>query len=150
MSDNERQFEILDNLPPVSVDSVFRQVKACHPHETDFDEGDLEDRIYCFSSYKKGIIDLRGLNLHEFDICEQTVEEYKALYKANGPGPELVYDPVNNSLIDGNHRANAAFELGVYYVEAFIGDADTYEPVLECEEECEMDEEDEVKFSFSP
>jgi len=148
MSDTESRFEILDNLPQVSVEAVLRQVKSSHPRQEDFDEGDLTDRLYCFSSYKKGILDLRGLNLHQFDICEDTVQEYKAAYVAHGPGPELVYDPVNNSLIDGNHRANAAFELGEFYLEAFIGDAATYEPILECEEVFEIDEEDD--FSFSP
>ena len=138
----------LDNLPQVSAESVFRLVRDCHYRKEDFDEGDLTDRLYSFRSYKKGIIDLRGINLHQFDICENTVDEYKAAYIANGPGPELVYDPVNNSLIDGNHRANAAFELGVFYLEAFIGDAATYEPIIEPEECCEIEEDSAFSFAY--
>jgi hypothetical protein len=144
MGTTETRFQILDNLPPVSVDAVVHQVKACHARPEDFDDGNLVDRLYCYRAYSKGIIDIRVLDLQKFDICEQTVQEYKVAYLAHGPGPELVYDPVNNSLIDGNHRANAAFELGVYFMEAFIGHTDTYEPLIDPDDKLEVDEDHEL------
>lgn len=123
---------------------VIAHVLATHSRPEDFDEGDLLDRVASFGAYQKSLLDLDTVDLDEFALCDVTIEEYRLLYLASGGrGPELIYDPVNGSMIDGLHRANACRRAGYRFHEAFIGDPQTYEPVLD---EPEL-EDDEVELS---
>lgn len=130
---------------------VIAHVLGIHSNPQDFEEGDLLDRVASFGTYQKSLLDLDTVDLDEFALCDVTIEEYRLLYVASaGQGPELIYDPVNGSMIDGLHRANACRRAGFRYHEAFIGDPQTYEPTLPVDEpdtdDIELDEDD----SFSP
>jgi hypothetical protein len=130
---------------------VIAHVLRTHPRPEDFDEGNLLDRVASFGGYHKSMLDLDTVDLDEFALCEVTIEEYRLLYLAsNGQGPELIYDPVNCSMIDGIHRANACRQAGYRFHEAFIGDPQTYEPMLDEhgleDDEVELTEDD----SFEP
>lgn len=110
---------------------VIAHVLRTHHRSEDFEEGNLLDRVATFGVYRKGMLDLEMVDLDEFALCEITIEEYRLLYLASdGRGPELIYDPVNGSMIDGLHRANACLRAGYRFHEAFIGDPQTYEPML--------------------
>ena len=110
---------IIESIGP---DTIFNQVKKIHHTFRDIEEGDLPDRIYWFSEYKKSELPLSLLYLHEFFVDEQLVDDYvKLIQSSPNTMPPIVYDPIAGSIIDGNHRANAYAKLGYDTIPAYVG-----------------------------
>ena len=122
----------------VDPNTIFNQVKKIHHTFQDIEEGDLPDRIYWFDEYKKTELPLSHINLDEFGIDEQLVDEYADLIKASpNTMPPIVFDPIAGSIIDGAHRANAYAKLGYDTIPAYVGltKSDTYGEREEVDEE---------------
>lgn len=120
----------------VGPDTIFNQVKDIHREFRDIEEGDLPDRIYWFDDYKTTQLPLSQINLDEFIVDEDLVEDYIDYIK-DSPNtmPPIVYDPIAKSVIDGMHRANAYARLGYDTIPAYVGltksasygESDTYD-----------------------
>ena len=130
---------IIESVDPYTI---FNQVKEIHREFRDIEEGDLPDRIYWFDEYKTSQIPLSQINLNEFEVDEDLVEDYIEYIKDSPTTmPPIVYDPVAGSVIDGMHRANAYARLGYDSIPAYVGliKSDSYgessEPVDETVEE---------------
>lgn len=82
--------------------------------------GDLGDRLEEYEKYKLKEIPIDKLNLNEWDLDEDYVEEYKNKYLENKDYPPIVVDS-DYGIIDGLHRANALKKLGLEKIMAFIG-----------------------------
>ena len=122
----------------VDPNTIFNQVKKIHHTFQDIEEGDLPDRIYWFDEYKKTDLPLSQINLDEFGIDEQLVDEYAELIKASpNTMPPIVFDPIAGSIIDGAHRANAYAKLGYDTIPAYVGltKSDSYGEREEVDEE---------------
>lgn len=113
-----REF-IIESVDPYTI---FNQVKDIHREFRDIEEGDLPDRIYWFDDYKLVNLPLSKINLDEFYIDEDLIEDYIEYIKDSPKTmPPIVYDPVANSVIDGMHRANAYARLGYDSIPAYVG-----------------------------
>ena len=114
-----REDGIVESVDPYTI---FNQVKEIHREFRDIEEGDLPDRIYWFDEYKTSQIPLSQINLNEFEVDEDVVEDYIEYIKDSPKTmPPIVYDPVAGSVIDGMHRANAYARLGYDTIPAYIG-----------------------------
>ena len=120
----------------VGPDTIFNQVKDIHREFRDIEEGDLPDRIYWFDEYKTTQLPLSQINLDEFIVDEDLVEDYIDYIKDSPKTmPPIVYDPIAKSVIDGMHRANAYARLGYETIPAYVGltksdsygESDTYD-----------------------
>lgn len=112
----------------VVVDSrtVLDMVQDIHGRPEDFDEGDLVHRINKFDTYEKTVMDISDLDLDEWQVDEDFVEELSKRIEKEGYHP-IVYDPDEGSIIDGTHRANALNLIGKTKIKAYVGkDIDPY------------------------
>ena len=112
----------------VVVDSrtVLDMVQDIHGRPEDFDEGDLVHRINKFDTYEKTVMDISDLDLDEWQVDEDFVEELSKRIEKEGYHP-IVYDPDEGSIIDGTHRANALSLIGTTKIKAYVGkDIDPY------------------------
>jgi hypothetical protein len=110
------------NQPIVDSNHIYTLAKKIHRNYNDFGEGDLSDRIFWFDQYKLVNLPLSKLNLNEWDIDEDLVADHVAqIMKSKHTMPPIVFDPIQNSIIDGTHRANAYAKLGYDSIPAYIG-----------------------------
>lgn len=106
----------------ISPGDLGRMVQTIHRDEQDFSEGDLTDRIYWFNSYVLTELELSIINLNEYYVNEDLVEDYIDYIK-DSPNtmPPIVFDPYTETVIDGIHRANAYARLGYSSIPAYVG-----------------------------
>jgi len=106
----------------INPGDLDRMVQIIHRDERDFSKGDLTDRIYWFNSYVLTELELSIINLNEYYVDENLVKDYIDYIK-DSPNtmPPIVFDPYNQSVIDGIHRANAYARLGYSFIPAYIG-----------------------------
>jgi len=103
---------------------VYSLVQRIHHTYDDFIDGDLGDRIEKYSEYELKEIPLADLNLDEWYIDEDMVDEYVEKFQEFKEYPPIVVgkDRLNKyTIIDGIHWANALSELGLKSIKAFVG-----------------------------
>jgi len=116
--------ELLRENLQQTVDSnyIYALAKKIHRNYDDFGEGDLSDRIFWFDQYKLTNLPLSKLDLDEWDVDEDLVADHVAeIMKSRHTMPPIVYDPVEGSIIDGIHRANAYAKLEYDTIPAYVG-----------------------------
>ena len=111
---------ILNENTVVDSRTVLDMVQDIHGRPEDFDEGDLIHRINKFDTYEKTVMDIDDLNLDEWEVDEDFVEELSKRIEKEGYYP-IVYDPDDGSIIDGTHRANALNLIGKPKIKAYVG-----------------------------
>ena len=129
-----RETGIIESVDP---HTIFNQVKEIHREFRDIEEGDLPDRIYWFDEYKTTQLPLSKINLDEYYVDEDLVEDYIEYIKDSPKTmPPIVYDPIAGAVIDGMHRANAYARLGYDTIPAYVGltKSDSYGEREEVEE----------------
>lgn len=106
----------------VDANTIYRTVQSAHHTPEDFEEGDIGDRIYWFDDYKLTSLPIADLNLNEYYVDEDRVDDYveRIQYSPNTM-PPIVYDPIAKSIIDGIHRAAAYSKLGHATIPAYSG-----------------------------
>jgi hypothetical protein len=106
----------------VDAHTIYGIVQGGHREPNDFVEGDIGDRIYWFDDYKQTELPISQINLDEYYVDEDLVEDYIDFIK-DSPNtmPPIVYDPIEGSVIDGIHRANAYARLGRETIPAYVG-----------------------------
>ena len=105
----------------VSDNYISDYVESIHGKPEDFDEGDINDRIYKYSEYKLTKIEIDDLDLEEFYVDEDYVQDLELEIQKEGKYSPIVFDPDQKSIIDGIHRANALHNLGKKYINAYVG-----------------------------
>lgn len=86
--------------------------------------GDLLHRISRFDAYVLENVSINELSLGEFVADPENdnyVKHLAARIKKESNYPPIVYDSITDSIIDGNHRANAVALLGHKTVRAYVG-----------------------------
>lgn len=103
----------------IPEDIIYQYVQILHGNH-DFIDGDLGKRIEKYSSYQLVEVDINKLNIDEYYLFDDLVDEYVEEYKKRGSYPPPV---VTNKyrLIDGNHRSNALNKLGISKIKVFKG-----------------------------
>ena len=98
--------------------------KLHHKRREDFSEGDLGDRIEEYPYYIVKEIPISDIDLDEFYLDEDDVEEYMDMIIERQSYPPIVISKKYmsyHSIIDGTHRANALKELGFNSIICFVG-----------------------------
>jgi hypothetical protein len=99
---------------------IVAWVRTLHSSPIDFDEGDLEERLWDHAPYALRTIALDSVDAHEWALCEEQIQEYAAMESV---APPIVVDR-HGSIIDGTHRVNAALRRGHTGVLAYVSQAD--------------------------
>lgn len=98
-----------------------------HKRLEDFEDGDIVDRIFAYSHYELREIHISGLDLNEFGIDEDTVDGY---VKNGDDVAPIIFGSDDGSIIDGNHRANAANVRGESTILGYVGHRGPLPPSL--------------------
>jgi len=106
----------------VSVNEVFELCERLHMRSEDFEDGDLSDRIYQYSTYIKEYVPLDLIDTDEWAWDQDYVDEYKNRDVSTMP-PIVLEAPYHDryTIIDGTHRANAMKQLGENKILALVG-----------------------------
>jgi len=84
------------------------------------ESNELKNKIEKFDFYKLGELPISKIKINPSTINIEKVEEYKEIIKINPDYSPLIYDSINNRIIDGAHRAEALKEMGYETVRAYI------------------------------
>jgi len=104
--------------------------KLHHKRKEDFWEGDLGERIEKYPFYIVKEIPIEQIEMDEFQVDDDDVEEYVELFKKLNSYPPIVLTKKQYGyyyIIDGTHRANALRELGLKSIICFVGKKKTQE-----------------------
>jgi hypothetical protein len=99
---------------------VYGYTQRIHHTKDDFIDGDLGERIEKYKRYIVKEVNISDIEIDEFYIDEDLVEEYKEKILKFNTYPPIVLNK-DLSIIDGTHRINALNELGYEKVVAFVG-----------------------------
>jgi hypothetical protein len=112
------------DAPPLGTllgpDDLIDDVRSQHHTPEDFDEGDLEDRLYAYRRYRLQNVPLDQIELDEWEVVEEWVADYVRRLGAGSepPSPILRHDL---GIIDGTHRLNALAQAGRTEVACWVG-----------------------------
>lgn len=100
-------------------DIIYQYVEILHGNH-DFVDGDLGKRIEKYKNYQLVEVDINKLNIDEYYLFDDLVDEYVDIYNKTKKYPPVVITS-GYRLIDGNHRSNALNKLGFNKIKAFKG-----------------------------
>lgn len=95
----------------IEEEYIYNYIQYLHDdYEGAFIDGDLGSRIEEFNRYKLTEINISEIDLDEFYIDNDSVNEYKSIINNTGDYPPIVVDN-EYRIIDGSHRAVAVSKL---------------------------------------
>ena len=101
-------------------DQIYTYIQKLHRNQDDFTDGDISTRIEKYKQYKVETVNIEDIDIKEFDLVDEYVEDYVEELKKKKTYPPIVLAH-NYQIIDGTHRANALAELGYKKIVAFVG-----------------------------
>lgn len=108
-----------------SESDIYPYIQRLHIKDYDFYDGDIGERIERFPKYQVAEIPIDKINMDEYELDDEVVDEYVEKYKKFGTYPPIVLGYYDNNwgynIIDGNHRANALKNAGLKSIICFIG-----------------------------
>jgi hypothetical protein len=105
----------------ISAADLLELVEEWHHTPEDLADGDLGERVWRFDEYRLGWIPIERIHLNEWTVREELVSRFRARLARGEEAPPIVFDPVEDSVIDGINRANALAAEGRDEVMAYIG-----------------------------
>ena len=104
---------------------IYQYIQKLHyKRDYDFWEGNLGERIEKFPYYDVKEIPIKDIEMDEYQLDEDDIEEYIEMFKKRGSYPPIVLGKKSYgyyNIIDGTHRANALRELGFDKIICFVG-----------------------------
>jgi len=104
---------------------IYQYIQKLHyKRDYDFWEGDLGQRIEKFPYYVVQEVPIENIEMDEYQLDEDDMEEYIKMFKEKGSYPPIVLGGKyyrHYDIIDGTHRANALRELGFVKIICFVG-----------------------------
>ena len=110
--------DIVDN------DVIYRFCRKIHRNDEDFYDGDLGKRIDKFNHYKLSMIPINEINIYEWQINDDDVDDYAKMYIQKNDYPPIILGRKKYgkyTIIDGTHRANALHNLGLTKIKCWVG-----------------------------
>lgn len=108
-----------------SESDVYPYIQKLHRNEEDFYDGDIGERIERFPKYQVAEIPIDKINMDEYQLDDDYVDDYVEKYKQIGTYPPIVLGYYDNNwgydIIDGTHRANALKNAGLKSIICFVG-----------------------------
>jgi hypothetical protein len=110
----------------VAADFLISLVADMNEGDRDFDfDGPLPHWISRFGSYELRRLDLTEIDLGEHDFSADLADVYAGMDPATMP--PIIFDPLEHSIVDGNHRVQGAVRRGDRDVLTYVGVTDTAE-----------------------
>ncbi len=104
---------------------IYQYIQKLHyKRDYDFWEGDLGERIEKFPYYVVKEIPVKDIEMDEYQLDDDDMEEYIEMFEERGSYPPIVLGKKSYgyyNIIDGTHRANALRELGFDKIICFVG-----------------------------
>lgn len=104
---------------------IYQYIQKLHyKRDYDFWEGDLGERIEKYPYYVVKEISIKDIEMDEYQLDEDDMEEYIEMFKERGSYPPIVLGKKSygyHNIIDGTHRANALREIGLESIICFVG-----------------------------
>ncbi len=104
---------------------IYSYIQKLHRNVEDFYDGNISERIEEFSKYIVADILIDKINMDEYQLDDDYVEEYVKLFKKSGTYPPIVLGYYDNNwgydIIDGTHRANALRKSGLKSIICYVG-----------------------------
>lgn len=105
---------------------IYVYAEYLHTRPDDWTEGDLGNRIEKSSRYQLLEVDIRDIDIAEWDINDDVVDDYmQILDENNGYCPPIILEKKSDNelycIIDGIHRANAVSEAGYTKINSWVG-----------------------------
>ena len=120
----QRVFDKIENSKVGDIlpeSDIYNYVEYLHGLDNeDFEYGDIVERIEEFSSYQLQEVNISDINIGEFGVDWDIVDNYAELIKQSNKYPYVILSDTYR-IIDGAHRLNALSELGYKKVLAFVG-----------------------------
>lgn len=108
-------------LYPEFIDPYHIRQEIIEDHLIDFEEGDIENRLFKFNQYKLLMVSINKIRAGQWRIDQDKVNRFKSkILKGEIPFP-IVYDKRKHSIIDGSHRYEAFKSLGFNKIVVYIG-----------------------------
>jgi hypothetical protein len=104
----------------IDASDLYHLIREIHHTPMDFQEGDIRERIFEYSKYHLDSIPIASLNLNEWELDESRVKTIENNIRSAGYIIPIVFDTHKGTIIDGIHRANAAKNLGLIMIPAYI------------------------------
>ena len=107
----------------VSSEYLASEVESFHHTHDDIIDGDLLQRIQQYELWELVEYNIDDLDLEEWNINDDLVEEYINETKNNPNYPPVIIDNKSYgtpTIVDGTHRLNALNQLGYKTVKAYI------------------------------
>lgn len=82
---------------------------------------ELKNKIEEYNLYKLGELPISKIKIDSSTINKDKVDEYIENIKINPDYSPVIYDSINNKIIDGAHRIEALKQMGYETVRAYIG-----------------------------
>jgi hypothetical protein len=114
-------YRMADNI--IDAFRLSSEVESLHHTYEDIEDGDLLQRIHKYAFWKLTEYNIDDLDLDEWSIDEDRVEEYVEKLKMNPDYPPVIIDNKSYgipTIVDGTHRLNALAELGYKTVKAYV------------------------------
>jgi len=113
-------FEDIEAFP--TADDLEYLISKIHRNPEDLEDGDIIERINECYSYELKEINISLLDLNEWDVDLDYVEDYKDL-DVNTMPPIIIHEfsSGNYSIVDGIHRLNACHKKGLKKIKAYVG-----------------------------
>jgi hypothetical protein len=128
-------FESLYSNQNVNIGDIYDEPdiytyvqKLHHKRKEDFWEGDLGERIEKYPFYVVKEIPIEQIEMDQFQIDDDDIEEYIELFNKLNSYPPIVLTKKQDGyyyIIDGTHRANVLRELGFKTIISFVGKKNT-------------------------
>lgn len=113
-----------ENITISSSDELCSKMELIHRNPDDLIKGDLLERINSVDYYSLESLDINLLDLNEWDVDEDLVEDYVSMNETNMP-PVIVHKYLDQySIVDGIHRLNALSQKGYKSIKAYVGNRD--------------------------
>lgn len=110
----------------ITPNELIQYVIKWHRRTQDFENGDLNFRIWKFTKYVLTQLPISELDMEEWQVDDEYVDEYARMDIRTMP--PIVYDADLETMIDGMHRVNAVARQGGTHILAYVGTSDNIDP----------------------
>ena len=116
------------DYPSVATpDGLLRMIQDIHHRPEDFENGDINHRIYKFKQYH--LTELPITNLYSpWDVDATASDGYADRMRGGELPPPIIYDADTGIMIDGGHRLEAARLANLKSLPAYVGRTEDMNP----------------------
>jgi len=125
VSVNENQetaiFDYDEDVKLISSSDLINIVKSLHNKNKEIFDENLSNKINQFNYYKLSTIPSSTINIDNLNVDEEVVERFIEMTKINPDYPPIIFNPIEDKIIDGEQRFTALKRMGHDTIRAYVG-----------------------------